>query len=89
MAVTVYSKPACTQCDATYRQLSKGGLVKDVDYRVVDITQDPEALATIKARGFQQAPVVVTEDDAWSGFRPDKLKPFIAAYRASTESVAA
>jgi glutaredoxin-like protein NrdH len=30
-----------------------------VDYKVVDITKDP---------------VVVTEDDRWSGFRPDKIR---------------
>src|SRR5690606_35206648 len=31
--VTVYSKPACVQCDATYRALDKKG----IEYTVVDI----------------------------------------------------
>lgn len=70
MSITVYSKPNCVQCDATYRALNKNGL----DYEVIDITQDPEALATVKALGYQQAPVVFAAGDHWSGFRPDKIK---------------
>ena len=34
MTITVYSKPACVQCNATYRALDK----LDADYTVVDIT---------------------------------------------------
>ena len=37
--VTVYTKPACVQCDATYKALDKRG----VAYAVVDVTTDPEA----------------------------------------------
>lgn len=70
MSITVYSKPACVQCDATYRALTKQGLA----YEVVDITTDAEALQSIKALGYQQAPVVFADGDHWSGFRPDKIK---------------
>lgn len=70
MTVTVYTKPACVQCNATYRALEKKG----VSYRSVDITQDAEALERIKAMGYMQAPVVVTDNDHWSGFRPDKIE---------------
>lgn len=70
MTVTVYTKPACVQCSATYRALEKKG----VSYRSVDITQDAEALERIKAMGYMQAPVVVTDNDHWSGFRPDKIE---------------
>ncbi|MFK0009920.1 glutaredoxin-like protein NrdH [Paenarthrobacter sp. NPDC090520] len=68
--VTVYTKPACVQCNATYRALEKKG----VSYRSVDITQDAEALERLKAMGYLQAPVVVTDNDHWSGFRPDKIE---------------
>ncbi|WP_418606624.1 glutaredoxin domain-containing protein [Georgenia sp. SUBG003] len=54
MSITVYSKPSCVQCDATYRALNKQGL----EYEVVDITADAEALESVKALGYQQAPVV-------------------------------
>lgn len=78
MSITVYSKPSCVQCDATYRALNKQGL----DYEVVDITTDPEALESVKALGYQQAPVVFADGDHWSGFRPDKIKA-LASQQAS------
>ncbi|MGQ4535025.1 glutaredoxin-like protein NrdH [Dermabacteraceae bacterium P13115] len=70
MEITVYSKPMCVQCDATKRALNKAGL----DYTVVDLTEDAEALAKVKALGYMAAPVVITANDHWSGFRPDKIK---------------
>ena len=75
MEITVYTKPMCVQCDATKRALNKAGL----DYALVDITQDSDALARVKAMGFMQAPVVVTSNDAWAGFRPDKIKALTSA----------
>ena len=36
--------------------------------------EDELALEQVKALGYAQAPVVVTSNDHWSGFRPDKLK---------------
>ena len=41
MAVTVYSKPSCVQCTATYRALRR----KDIAYRVVDVTADAVELS--------------------------------------------
>ncbi|NLS08600.1 glutaredoxin-like protein NrdH [Nesterenkonia sp. MY13] len=69
MSVTVYTKPACVQCNATYRALDKNG----VTYKTVDISQDAEALERVRALGYMQAPVVITDSDHWSGFRPDKI----------------
>lgn len=70
MTVTVYTKPACVQCNATYRALDKKG----IPYNSVDVSQDPEALERLKSLGYMQAPVVVAGDDHWSGFRPDKIE---------------
>lgn len=69
MAVTVYSKPACVQCTATYRALDARG----IEYEIFDLSVDEIALQTVKDLGYLQAPVVVTEADHWSGFRPDKI----------------
>ncbi|OMH36870.1 glutaredoxin-like protein NrdH [Tersicoccus sp. Bi-70] len=80
MAVTVYTKPACVQCNATYRALDKKGVV----YQSVDISQDPQALEELKAMGYLQAPVVVTDDDSWSGFRPDKIATIATGVSASS-----
>ncbi|PFG39721.1 ribonucleoside-diphosphate reductase class Ib glutaredoxin subunit [Georgenia soli] len=81
MSITVYSKPSCVQCDATYRALNKQGL----EYEVVDITTDAEALENVRALGYQQAPVVFADGDHWSGFRPDKIKA-LAAHKAAALS---
>ncbi|ASK67345.1 NrdH-redoxin (plasmid) [Brachybacterium avium] len=70
MSITVYTKPRCVQCDATKRALNKSGIA----YDLVDLTEDELALEQVKALGYAQAPVVVTSNDHWSGFRPDKLK---------------
>ena len=46
------------------------------------MSQDPDALEHVKSLGFVQAPVVVTDTDSWSGFRPDKIKGIAVAARA-------
>lgn len=74
MTVTVYSKPACVQCDATYRAMDKNG----VDYIIVDISSDPIALDYVKSLGHMQAPVVVAGADHWSGYRPDRIRELAA-----------
>jgi glutaredoxin-like protein NrdH len=74
MKITVYTKPACVQCNATYKALDKQGL----DYEVVDITTTDEAREYVLALGYLQAPVVVVDDDHWSGFRPDRIKALAA-----------
>jgi len=78
MAITVYTKPACVQCNVTYRALDKNGIA----YQSVDISQDAEALARLKAHGYMQGPVVVTDDDQWSGFRPDKIEELAISKQA-------
>lgn len=70
MAITVYTKPACVQCNATYKALDKQGL----SYDVVDISENPEARDYVMALGHLQAPVVVVDGEHWSGFRPDRIK---------------
>ena len=69
MSITVYTKPSCVQCTATYRALDSKG----IEYEVLDLSQDPAALEQVKALGYLQAPVVITDEDHWSGFRPDKI----------------
>lgn len=70
MAVTVYSKPACVQCNATCRALDKAG----IDYAIIDITEDAEARDYVMGLGYLQAPVVVAGEEHWGGFRPDRIK---------------
>lgn len=68
--LTIYSKPSCVQCNATYRALDDRG----VEYDVVDMSKDEQALQKVKDLGYLQAPVVITpEGEHWSGFRPDLI----------------
>ncbi len=79
MSITVYSKPRCVQCDATYRLLDRHG----VTYRVIDVSMDQEALQYIIGLGYNQAPVVIVGDEHWSGFRPDRISAVVAALQAA------
>ena len=70
MTVTVYTKPACVQCNATKKALDRAGL----EYDLVDISADAEARDYVMALGYVQAPVVEANGEHWSGFRPDRIK---------------
>ncbi|WP_295644154.1 glutaredoxin-like protein NrdH [uncultured Corynebacterium sp.] len=72
--ITVYTKPACVQCKATTRALDKAGL----EYDLIDISLDDEARDYVMALGHLQAPVVVSGDAHWSGFRPDRIRTLAA-----------
>ena len=68
--IIVFSKPSCVQCTATYRALDKHNL----QYQIVDISEDEAARAEVAALGYQQAPVVYADGDHWAGFRLDRIK---------------
>jgi glutaredoxin-like protein NrdH len=70
--VTVYTKPRCVQCNATYRALDKNGIA----YQSVDLSQNPELLEELKEEGHLGAPVVksATPVGDWAGFQPDKIE---------------
>lgn len=84
MNITVYTKPNCVQCVATYRALASHGF-GDIEtgtheYEVRDLSTDSQGLEEVKQLGYLQAPVVVVrfggdrKPDHWSGFRPDKIE---------------
>jgi len=69
VSITVYSKPACVQCVATQKALK----AKGVSFTTVDLTQNNEAMDLVQSLGYRQAPVVVADNQHWSGFRPDMI----------------
>jgi glutaredoxin-like protein NrdH len=79
MTVTVYSKPACVACTATYRALDNKGL----SYAKIDVTEDDSALDYTRSLGYMAAPVIVVKDeegnvvDHWSQFRGDKIAELV------------
>lgn len=67
--VTVYTKNNCPQCKITKRKLISMGIA----YHEYNVDEDPKALEYLIERGLRSLPVVVTEDDTWTGLRMDKL----------------
>lgn len=71
---TLYTMPGCPECTMTKAVLEKTRQeTPGFDYSVIDLSQDAEALETVKAMGYLSVPVVVTDADHWSRHRPDKL----------------
>ncbi len=67
--ITIYSKPNCVQCNATYQALDR----KSISYKIIDLTEDSQALELVRKLGYQQVPVVIAGDKHWAGFRPDMI----------------
>lgn len=69
----VYSRPNCVQCDATKRHLLKLGL----EFEEIDLTEDIGSYQELVGMGFQAIPVVITENDSWAGYQPDKIEGLV------------
>lgn len=71
MAVVVYTNPNCVQCEQTKKFLDREG----IEYTVENLQSDDnyEKLVEFVNQGFKAAPIVVTDTETWSGFKPDKL----------------
>lgn len=72
--VTVYTLPACVQCDSTKRYLQKNL----IEYTEIDMSKDEAAYSKVKELGYSQAPVVEYGNEHWSGFRFDRLAKIAA-----------
>ncbi|MEX3648892.1 glutaredoxin domain-containing protein, partial [Mycolicibacterium porcinum] len=70
MTITVYTKPACVQCNATYKALEKQG----IEFEKVDITADVEARDYVMSLGYLQAPAAVDGNGQGSGSRRGRVK---------------
>lgn len=77
--ITVYTKPACVQCNAVIKALDRNQL----PYKKVDISADPDARDLVMALGYLQAPVVVAGANHFSGFRPERINQLAAEHRVA------
>ena len=69
--VVLYSRNDCIQCKMTKRLLDSEGIA----YQEINLDESPESRESVKKElGFMAAPVIETDMDAWSGFRPGKIK---------------
>ena len=69
MRIIIYTKDNCVQCSATKNAMDKHG----IEYQLVNLDREPGELEKLKALGYRQVPVVMAEEEHWSGFRPDKI----------------
>ena len=69
MAITIYTLPDCVQCETTKTYLQKYQLA----YESVDLSIHPDEFTRITSMGYDRVPVVISGDEHWQGFRPDKL----------------
>lgn len=72
--ITLYTRPGCQPCKATKRKLDALGAT----YRVIDVTEHPDAADYVRSLGYNGVPVVVAGEDHWHGFSPDKLEWAVA-----------
>ncbi|MDF7627528.1 redoxin NrdH [Leuconostocaceae bacterium ESL0723] len=74
-AVTVFTKNNCIQCKMTKNFLERQG----VDFQEINIDLEPKYVDELREMGYRQTPVVLASDDqSFSGFRPDELKKLTA-----------
>jgi len=59
MAITLYTQPRCTYCEIMKSKLDKTGYV----YYVINIQEDPKALAFMKAQGHITVPQLYVNDN--------------------------
>lgn len=69
MRITIYTRNDCVQCHATKRAIEGRGFTFDL----VNLDLTPEAADDLRAQGYRQLPVVITDQESWSGFRPDMI----------------
>ena len=71
--VNIYTKENCMPCRATVMKFGQLGIA----FSQMSIESVPEKMQEFIERGYLTAPIVETEDETWSGFRPDKLNNLI------------
>lgn len=68
--IEVYIKTNCIQCKMTLSLMKAVGLTPVV----INLKDVPDLVSRFKSEGILQAPVVITDNDKWCGFHPDKIK---------------
>jgi glutaredoxin-like protein NrdH len=77
LKITIYTTPNCVQCDTTKRLFTKAG----IEYNLIDLSNDPEAMEMVKGLGHTASPVVIAGERHWSGFRINKIQKTIDEIR--------
>ena len=80
VAITLYSKPGCVQCDAIKRKFKLVGFVEGEDFTVVDISLPENAgdFEAIKSLGYLKVPVTFVNDHHFDGYDVNEIADAIA-----------
>lgn len=76
--VTVYTKPACVQCDMTKKWLETRG----IPFETEDLLE-PDNLAAAKSLGYMSAPVILAGEHHFAGFNINELNNILARRNAA------
>ncbi|MCJ1981198.1 glutaredoxin-like protein NrdH [Lactococcus carnosus] len=71
--VTVFSKNNCMQCNMVKKWL----VDKAVQFKEINIDDEPQYIDHVKEMGFMAAPIIVKDNVSFSGFRPAELAKLI------------
>ena len=71
--VTVFSKNNCMQCNMVKKWLAD----KAVQFKEINIDDEPQYIEQIKAMGFMAAPIIVKDEVSFSGFLPAELAKLV------------
>lgn len=71
--IAYYTQSGCGSCIATKRTLDK----LELEYEVIDVTEDEDAREELRNLGVSQMPVVIAGDRVITGYRPDLLKELV------------
>lgn len=74
MTITIYSKYNCQPCRLTKAFLERN----DLPYTEYNVEDDTLAYERVQEMGYQSVPVLVVDDQSWSGMRPDKLQALVS-----------
>ena len=72
MLPVIYEQANCIQCKMTKQEFDKLGLA----YETINLDEQPRYRERLKGMGYYQAPVIMTDECVWIGFRPDKIKAY-------------
>lgn len=68
--VKIYTKSRCPNCVKSVNLMKR----LEIPYEEISLETTPGALDTVISMGFQAAPVIVTEEESWSGFKDSKIR---------------
>ena len=75
--IRVFYKPNCKACLMTMHFF----IVHHIKFIDIDLSQSPQYAKSLHDKGHLKVPVVITDTEEWSGFRPDNLNQLLQKQR--------